>query len=174
MHRFTTAYGDGAVWPTILDAVLSIVISILLGLATCTLSVGTLGLLSIPGFLVTTPFIHFVLAAATIGGRRGATPGMRAMGLQATAWTGEHGSASRHPAGRPLFFTGHGTDHRFPAAAVLAVRRTGTLPATDHLAGILVFKAGRPGPIPASEPATCGLKPPAVLRSDWRNGPVLP
>jgi uncharacterized RDD family membrane protein YckC len=74
----------------VLDAFLALVVSALLGFVSCTLTIGTLGMLGIPAFIFATPFVHFVLAAATIGGRRGATPGMRAMGLRAFAWTGEN------------------------------------------------------------------------------------
>ncbi|HVM83330.1 MAG TPA: RDD family protein [Candidatus Binatia bacterium] len=73
-----------------LDALLSFLICAVLGFVSCTLTVGTLGLIGIPAFVFATPFVHFVLASATIGGRRGATPGMRAMGLRAVAWTGEN------------------------------------------------------------------------------------
>jgi len=121
-----------------LDAVLSILISILLGLATCTLSVGTLGLLSIPGFLLTTPFIHFVLAAATLGGRRAATPGMRATGLQVAAWTGEHPGALRAILLPALFYATVPTTGFLLLLFSLFDGRGRCL--HDHLAGILVFR----------------------------------
>ena len=122
----------------ILDAVLSIAISILLGLATCTLSVGTLGLISIPAFLLTTPFIHFVLAAATLGGRRAATPGMRAMGLQAIAWTGEHPGPVRAILLPALFYATVPTTGFLLLLFSLFDGRGRCL--HDHLAGILVFR----------------------------------
>lgn len=122
----------------VLDAVLSILISILLGLATCTLSVGTLGLVSVPAFLLTTPFIHFVLAAATLGGRRAATPGMRAMGLQAIAWTGEHPGPVRAILLPALFYATVPTTGFLLLLFSLFDGRGRCL--HDHLAGILVFR----------------------------------
>jgi len=122
-----------------LDALVSIVISILLGLATCTLSVGTLGLVSIPAFVLTTPFIHFVLAAATLGGRRGATPGMRAMGLRAAAWTGEHPGALRAILLPALFYATVPTTGFLMLLFSLFDGRGRCL--HDHLAGVLIFRA---------------------------------
>jgi uncharacterized RDD family membrane protein YckC len=121
------------------DALLSLAIAFLLGLATCTLSVGTLGLISVPGFLLTTPFIHFVLAAATLGGRRAATPGMRAMGLQAAAWTGEHPGALRALLLPALFYATVPTTGFVLLAFSLFDGRARCL--HDHLAGLLVFRA---------------------------------
>jgi uncharacterized RDD family membrane protein YckC len=123
----------------ILDAVLCIAISILLGLATCTLSVGTLGLLTIPGFLLTTPVIHFVLAAATLGGRRAATPGMRAMGLQIVAWTGEHPGPLRAILLPALFYATVPTTGFLILLFSLFDPRGRCL--HDHLAGVLIFRA---------------------------------
>jgi uncharacterized RDD family membrane protein YckC len=121
-----------------LDAVISLAISILLGLATCTLSVGTLGLVSIPAFVLTTPFIHFVLAAATIGGRRAATPGMRAMGLRTAAWTGEHPGPLRAILLPALFYATVPTTGFLILLFSLFDGRGRCL--HDHLAGILVFR----------------------------------
>ncbi len=121
-----------------IDAVLSIAIAILLGLATCTLSVGTLGLVSIPGFILTTPFIHFVLAAATLGGRRAATPGMRAMGLQAGAWTGEHPGPLRAILLPALFYATVPTTGFLLLLFSLFDGRGRCL--HDHLAGLLIFR----------------------------------
>lgn len=123
----------------LLDAVISIAVSILLGLATCTLSVGTLGLVSVPAFLLTTPFIHFVLAAATLGGRRSATPGMRAMGLRAAAWTGEHPGALRAILLPALFYATVPTTGFLILLFSLFDGRGRCL--HDHLAGILIFRA---------------------------------
>jgi uncharacterized RDD family membrane protein YckC len=121
-----------------LDAILCLVISILLGLATCTLTVGTLGFLSIPGFILTTPFIHFVLAAATIGGRRAATPGMRAMGLQVVAWTGDHPGPLRAILLPALFYATVPTTGFLLLLFSLFDGRGRCL--HDHLAGVLVFR----------------------------------
>jgi uncharacterized RDD family membrane protein YckC len=122
-----------------LDAVLTVAISILLGLATCTLSLGTLGLISIPGFLLTAPFIHFVLAAATLGGRRAATPGMRAMGLRAAAWTGEHPGPLRAILLPALFYATVPTTGFLILLFSLFDSRGRCL--HDHLAGVLVYRA---------------------------------
>jgi uncharacterized RDD family membrane protein YckC len=134
---------DGVRWRRcaayFLDAMLTVVISILLGLATCTLSVGTLGIISVPAFLLTAPFIHFVLAAATLGGRRAATPGMRAMGLRAAAWTGEHPGALRAILLPALFYATVPTTGFLILLFSLFDGRGRCL--HDHLAGILLFRA---------------------------------
>ena len=122
-----------------LDALLTLVICALLGLATCTMSVATLGLLSVPAFLLAAPFVHFVLAAATIGGRRGATPGMRAMGLQAIAWTGEHPGLLRGILLPALFYATVPTTGFLILLFALFDPRGRCL--HDHLAGIVVFKS---------------------------------
>jgi uncharacterized RDD family membrane protein YckC len=122
-----------------LDAVVCIAISFLLGLATCTLSVGTLGWISIPGFLLTTPFIHFVLAAATLGGRQASTPGMRAMGLRAAAWTGEHPGPLRGILLPALFYATVPTTGFLILLFSLFDGRGRCL--HDHLAGLLVYRA---------------------------------
>ena len=123
----------------VLDAILTLAIAFLLGLATCTLTVGSLGFITIPGFLLTTPFIHFVLAAATLGGRRAATPGMRAMGLQAVAWTGEHPGPLRAILLPALFYATVPTTGFLLLLFSLFDGRGRCL--HDHLAGILVFRA---------------------------------
>jgi uncharacterized RDD family membrane protein YckC len=122
-----------------LDALLSLAFSILLGLATCTLTLGTLGFVSIPAFVLTTPFIHFVLAAATIGGRRAATPGMRAMGLRAAAWTGEHPGPLRAILLPALFYATVPTTGFLILLFSLFDGRGRCL--HDHLAGLLVFRS---------------------------------
>jgi uncharacterized RDD family membrane protein YckC len=122
----------------LLDALLTVIICTLLGLATCTMTVATLGLVSVPAFLLAAPFVHFVLAAATIGGRRGATPGMRAMGLQAIAWTGENPGPMRGILLAALFYATVPTTGFLILLFALFDRRGRCL--HDHLAGILVFK----------------------------------
>jgi uncharacterized RDD family membrane protein YckC len=94
---------------------------------------------SVPTFLFGTPVVHFILAAATIGGRRAATPGMRAMGLRSIAWTGENPGPLRGIIMAAMFY--------------LTVPTTGFLMLIfgffdprgrllhDHLAGILVYRA---------------------------------
>ncbi len=121
-----------------LDAILTLALAFLLGLATCTLTVGTLGFITVPSFLLATPFIHFVLAAATIGGRRGATPGMRAMGLRAAAWTGEHPGALRAILLPALFYATVPTTGFLILLFSLFDGRARCL--HDHLAGILIFR----------------------------------
>ena len=57
-------------------------------MASCTAAVVTLGLLAVPAVLLAAPVIHIALAAATIGGSRAGTPGMRIMGLRVVTWSG--------------------------------------------------------------------------------------
>lgn len=123
----------------LLDALLTVVICTLLGLATCTMTVATLGLLGVPAFLLAAPFVHFVLAAATIGGRRGATPGMRAMGLQAIAWTGENPGPMRGILLAALFYATVPTTGFLILLFALFDPRGRCL--HDHLAGVVVFKS---------------------------------
>jgi uncharacterized RDD family membrane protein YckC len=117
-----------------LDALLAFLFCVLIGLATCIMPV-----VSVPTFLFGTPVVHFILAAATIGGRRAATPGMRAMGLRSIAWTGENPGPLRGIIMAAMFY--------------LTVPTTGFLMLIfgffdprgrllhDHLAGILVYRA---------------------------------
>jgi len=118
----------------ILDALLAFIFCILIGLATCIMPV-----VSVPWFIFGTPVVHFILTAATIGGRRAATPGMRAMGLRTIAWTGENPGPLRGIIMAAMFY--------------LTVPTTGFLMLIfgffdsrgrllhDHLAGILVYRA---------------------------------
>jgi uncharacterized RDD family membrane protein YckC len=122
-----------------LDALISFVLVAMLFAASCALTIGTFGLLALPAFIFGTPFVHFVLAAATIGGRRAATPGMRAMGLRTVAWNGENPGPLRGIIMTAMFY--------------VTVTATGFLILVfgffdprgrllhDHLAGILVYRA---------------------------------
>lgn len=122
-----------------LDALLAFVLVAMLFAVSCTLTVGTLGLLALPTFIFGTPFVHFVLAAATIGGRRAATPGMRAMGLRAVAWNGENPGPLRGIIMTALFYV------TVPATGFLILAFGLFDPRGrflhDHLAGILVYRA---------------------------------
>jgi uncharacterized RDD family membrane protein YckC len=96
-------------------------------------------LLALPAFLFGTPFVHFVLAAATIGGRRASTPGMRAMGLRTVAWNGENPGLLRGIIMTAMFYV------TVPATGFLILvfgffDPRGRL-LHDHLAGILVYRA---------------------------------
>jgi uncharacterized RDD family membrane protein YckC len=126
-----------------LDALLAFLVCSLLGFVSCTLTVGTLGLLGLPAFIFATPFVHFVLAAATIGGRRAATPGMRAMGLRTFAWTGESPGGLRGILLAALFYATVPTTGFLILVFALFDPRGRCL--HDHLAGILVVRteAGR-------------------------------
>lgn len=73
----------------ILDFGIAFVLSTVLTLATCTASVFTLGLLSIPAFLVAPIVIHALMAGFMIGGQRAATWGMRAFGVRVAALGGQ-------------------------------------------------------------------------------------
>jgi uncharacterized RDD family membrane protein YckC len=122
-----------------LDALISFVLVALLFGVSCTLTVGTFGLLALPAFLFGTPFVHFVLAAATIGGRRASTPGMRATGLRTVAWNGENPGPLRGIIMTAMFYV------TVPATGFLILvfgffDRRGRL-LHDHLAGILVYRA---------------------------------
>ena len=123
----------------LLDALISLIVVSLLFFASCTLTVGTLGLLGLPAFIFGTPFVHFVLAAATIGGRRASTPGMRALGLRATAWTGENPGPLRGIIMTAMFYV------TVPATGFLILAFAFFDPRGrclhDHLAGVLVYRA---------------------------------
>ncbi len=121
-----------------LDALLAFLICALLGFVSCTLTVGTLGLLGLPAFIFATPFVHFVLAAATIGGRRGATPGMRALGLKAVAWTGENPGPLRSIILTAIFYATVPTTGFLILVFSLFDPRKRCL--HDHLAGILFLR----------------------------------
>jgi uncharacterized RDD family membrane protein YckC len=123
----------------LLDALLSFVLVSLLFMASCALTVGTFGLLALPTFIFGTPFVHFVLAAATIGGRRAATPGMRATGVRTIAWNGENPGLLRGIIMTAMFYVS------VPATGFLILvfglfDPRGRL-LHDHLAGILVYRA---------------------------------
>ncbi len=123
----------------LLDALLSFVLVALLFAVSCTLTVGTFGLLGLPAFIFGTPFVHFVLAAVTIGGRRAATPGMRATGLRTVAWNGENPGLLRGIIMTAMFYVS------VPATGFLILvfglfDPRGRL-LHDHLAGILVYRA---------------------------------
>lgn len=123
----------------VIDAVIACVIVAMLFAVSCTLTVGTLGLLGLPAFIFVTPFVHFVLAAVTIGGRRAATPGMRAMGLRTVAWNGENPGLLRGIIMTAIYYV------TVPTTGFLILLfgffdPRGRL-LHDHLAGILVYRA---------------------------------
>ena len=122
-----------------LDALLAFVICALIFMVGCTLTIGTLGLLHLPAFLFGTPFIHFVLAAATIGGRRGGTPGMRTMDLKVVAWTGEYPGLLRGIIMPALFYATVPTTGFLILIFGLFDGRGRLL--HDHLAGTVVVKS---------------------------------
>lgn len=117
-----------------LDALLAITFCILIGLATCIMPV-----VSVPWFLFGTPVVHFILAAATIGGRRAATPGMRAMGLRTIAWTGENPGPLRGIILAAMFYATVPTTGFLMLIFGFFDPRGRLL--HDHLAGILVYRA---------------------------------
>jgi uncharacterized RDD family membrane protein YckC len=121
-----------------LDAMLSFVICALLAFVSCTLTVGTLGLLGLPAFIFGTPFVHFLLAATSIGGRRGSTPGMRAMGLRAVAWTGDNPGPLRAIILVALFYATVPTTGFLILLFSLFDGRARCL--HDHLAGLLFVR----------------------------------
>lgn len=121
-----------------LDALLTVLISLLLSFASCTLTLGSLGFISVPVWLLATPFIHFVLAAATVGGRRAATPGMRAMGLRAAAWTGEAPGLLRGILLPALFYATVPTTGFLILLFSLFDPRGRCL--HDHLCGVVVYR----------------------------------
>jgi uncharacterized RDD family membrane protein YckC len=123
----------------LLDALLSFVLVALLFGVSCTLTLGTFGLLALPTFIFGTPFVHFVLAAATIGGRRASTPGIRAMGLRTIAWNGENPGLLRGIIMTAMFYvTVPATGFLILVFGVFDPR--GRL-LHDHLAGVLVYRA---------------------------------
>jgi uncharacterized RDD family membrane protein YckC len=122
------------VFAYLLDALLAFLFCVLIGLATCMMPV-----VSVPTFLFGTPVVHFILAAATIGGRRAATPGMRALGLRTIAWNGENPGPLRGIIMTAMFYLS------VPATGFLILifgffDPRGRL-LHDHLAGILVYRA---------------------------------
>ena len=122
------------VFAYLLDALLAFLFCLVIGLATCMMPV-----VSVPTFLFGTPVVHFILAAATIGGRRAATPGMRALGLRTIAWNGENPGPLRGIIMTAMFYL------TVPATGFLILifgffDRRGRL-LHDHLAGILVYRA---------------------------------
>jgi uncharacterized RDD family membrane protein YckC len=123
----------------LLDAFLAFVVVSLLFVVSCTLTIGTFGLLALPTFIFGTPFVHFVLAAATIGGRRAATPGMRAMGLRTIAWNGENPGPLRGIIMTAMFYVTVPTTGFLILIFALFDPRGRCL--HDHLAGILVYRA---------------------------------
>ena len=122
-----------------LDALLAFVLVALLFVVSCALTVGTLGLIGLPAFIFGTPFVHFVLAAATIGGRRAATPGMRAMGLRTIAWNGENPGPLRGIIMTAMFYVTVPTTGFLMLIFAFFDPRGRCL--HDHLAGILVYRA---------------------------------
>jgi len=122
----------------LLDALLALVLVSLLFFVSCTLTVGTLGLLGLPAFIFGTPFVHFVLAAATIGGRRAATPGMRALGLRAVAWNGENPGPLRGIIMTAMFYVTVPTTGFLILLFAFFDPRGRCL--HDHLAGVLVYR----------------------------------
>ena len=122
----------------LLDALLAFVIVSLLFVVSCTLTIGTFGLLALPTFIFGTPFVHFVLAAATIGGRRAATPGMRAMGLRTIAWNGENPGPLRGIILAAMFYMTVPTTGFLILIFAFFDPRGRCL--HDHLAGILVYR----------------------------------
>jgi uncharacterized RDD family membrane protein YckC len=123
----------------LLDALLSLLLVSLLFFASCTLQIASLGLLALPTFIFGTPFIHFVLAAATIGGRRASTPGMRAMGLRAIAWNGENPGPLRAIIMVAMFYVTVPTTGFLMLIFAFFDPRGRCL--HDHLAGVLVYRA---------------------------------
>jgi len=122
------------VFAYLLDALLAFLFCVVIGLATCMMPV-----VSVPTFLFGTPVVHFILAAATIGGRRAATPGMRALGLRTIAWNGENPGPLRGIIMTAMFYLS------VPATGFLILifgffDPRGRL-LHDHLAGILVYRA---------------------------------
>lgn len=73
----------------VFDFVLVGILSFVLWLGTCTASVFTLGLLSIPAFLVAPVVIHAIMATFMIAGSSNATWGMRAFGLRVASLNGK-------------------------------------------------------------------------------------
>lgn len=122
----------------LIDGFVVFCLALLAVMASCAAQVVTLGLIALPAFLLAAPVIHIALAAATIGGGRQATPGMRLMGLRVVTWAG----------GKPDYFQAlllpamfYGTilpTGFFILAFALFNRRSRCL--HDYLAGILVVR----------------------------------
>ena len=122
----------------LVDGLLVYCLVMLAVMASCTATIVTLGLIALPAFLLAAPVIHIALAAATIGGSRAATPGMRMMGLRVATWAG----------GKPDYFQAlllpamfYGTilpTGFFILAFALFNRRSRCL--HDYLAGVVVIR----------------------------------
>ncbi|WP_374655696.1 RDD family protein [Dongia sp.] len=65
-----------------IDFVIVSVLSILLWLANCVATLGTLGLVSLPAFILAPVVIHILLCTYLLGGPTGASFGMRACGIR--------------------------------------------------------------------------------------------
>ncbi|WP_374385311.1 RDD family protein [Dongia sp.] len=65
-----------------LDFVIVTVIASLLWLVNCAATLGTLGLLSLPAFVLAPVVIHLAMSTFLVGGSRSATYGMRACGVR--------------------------------------------------------------------------------------------
>jgi uncharacterized RDD family membrane protein YckC len=65
-----------------IDFTIAVILSSVLWLANCMATIATLGLLSLPAFVLAPVVIHIAMATYLIGGPRGATFGMRAFGLR--------------------------------------------------------------------------------------------
>ena len=122
-----------------LDALIAFILVAMLFAVSCTMTVGTFGLLALPTFIFGTPFVHFVLAAATIGGRRASTPGMRAMGLRTIAWSGENPGPLRGILMTAMFYATVPTTGFLMLIFAFFDGRGRCL--HDHLAGTLVYRA---------------------------------
>jgi uncharacterized RDD family membrane protein YckC len=66
----------------LLDFLIVSVISMVLWLANCAATFGTLGLVSLPSFILAPVVIHLLLCTYLLGGPRGASFGMRACGVR--------------------------------------------------------------------------------------------
>lgn len=66
----------------LIDFIIVSVISTLLWLANCVATVGTLGLVSLPAFILAPVVIHLLLCTYLLGGPTGASFGMRACGIR--------------------------------------------------------------------------------------------
>lgn len=122
----------------LIDGFLVYSLALLAVMASCTATVVTLGLIGLPAILLAAPVIHLALAAATIGGRRAATPGMRLMGLRVVAWTGsrpDYFQALLMPA---MFYGTMLPTGTFILAFALFNRRGRCL--HDYLSGMLVVR----------------------------------
>ena len=66
----------------LLDFLIVSVISMVLWLANCVATVGTLGLVSLPAFILAPVVIHLLLCTYLLAGSQGASFGMRACGIR--------------------------------------------------------------------------------------------